>query len=353
MTQHVLVYFMTSLILVSAQDVKYFLKGQDIHFMPSISERPIVILWVHNENDVVFSTGTEKYVPSPYKNRITLDQVSAELTIKNATYEDSGVYILQMNINSEQDSFLYRIEVIDKVSKPNISCEMSDTKQATLVCSTESKHPHLLKFKWSSPGKEQTGPNLTITNDQVYRCDVSNPLTNETASFTAKDCFLGKRSDVRLIIIFVCIFIQVITWCVLYINCQHLKACCDEHIWNRRSSAVKDDSVSKQHQESASTLPSKEKMNKQQKPEEKLDSDINTTTLLEDTRKSQQVYGGENVKHEDDVLSQATLIRVPIDRHGWKPTLPILPRTSNTGSLRLVTLRKVSSFISLQEESIF
>ncbi|XP_061749311.1 SLAM family member 5-like isoform X6 [Nerophis ophidion] len=194
MTQQVLVYFMTSLILVSAEDVKYFLKGQDIHFMPSISERPIESIWVHNENEVVWFTGAEEDVASSYKNRITLDRVSAELTIKNATYEDSGDYLLEMNINNELATLLYRIEVIDKVSKPNISCEMSDTKQATLVCSTESKHPHLLKLKWSSPGKEQTGPNLTITvrnedDDQVYRCDVSNPLTNETASFTAKDCF--------------------------------------------------------------------------------------------------------------------------------------------------------------------
>ncbi|XP_072769500.1 lymphocyte function-associated antigen 3-like [Nerophis lumbriciformis] len=173
----------------------------------------------------------EDYVPSSYKNRITLDRVSAELTIKNATYEDSGVCHLEMNINSEQDTFLCTIEVIDKVSKPNISCEMSDTKQATLVCSTESKHPHLLKFKWSSAGKEQTGPNLTIIvrnedDDQVYRCDVSNPLTNETASFTAKDCFLGKRSDDHLIFLLVCIFIVVIiVCCVLYITREYLKVC--------------------------------------------------------------------------------------------------------------------------------
>ncbi|XP_061749310.1 CD48 antigen-like isoform X5 [Nerophis ophidion] len=257
MTQQVLVYFMTSLILVSAEDVKYFLKGQDIHFMPSISERPIESIWVHNENEVVWFTGAEEDVASSYKNRITLDRVSAELTIKNATYEDSGDYLLEMNINNELATLLYRIEVIDKVSKPNISCEMSDTKQATLVCSTESKHPHLLKLKWSSPGKEQTGPNLTITvrnedDDQVYRCDVSNPLTNETASFTAKDCFPGKRSESLPIIILVCIFTLVIIWsCALYFKRHYLKACFDKYIWNRRPSAVK---VSKEPDEKTSFL---------------------------------------------------------------------------------------------------
>ncbi|XP_061878157.1 signaling lymphocytic activation molecule-like isoform X6 [Entelurus aequoreus] len=316
--------------------------------MPSISEQPIGISWLHNGNDVVLFTGTEDYVPSSYKNRITLDRVSAELTIKNATHEDSGVYFLEMDINNERDTFQCEIEVIDKVSKPNISCEMSDTKQATLVCSTESKHPHLLKFKWSSPGKEQTGPKLTITvrnedDDQVYRCDVSNPLTNETASFTAKDCFLGKRSDALLIFGISCYCIMVIiVCCLLYIIHQHLKARFNKYIWKRRPRKVKDDSVSKQHSESTSTLPSKEKLNKQRKPEEKLDSDMNTTTLLEDTRKDQQVYGGENVKHEDDLLSQAT----PINRR-----VEVI-RTSNTGTLNHVTMRKVPSSASLKEENI-
>ncbi|XP_061922394.1 SLAM family member 9-like isoform X1 [Entelurus aequoreus] len=340
--QHVLVYFMWTFTAVSAQDVKYFLKGHDIHLMPSISERPIESIWLHNENDVVFFTGTEDFVNSSYKNRITLDRVSAELTIKNATYEDSGVYHLGMDINNELHTFQCTIEVIDKVSKPNISCEMSDTKQATLVCSTESKHPHLLKFKWSSPGKEQTGPNLKITvrnedDDQVYRCDVSNPLTNETASFTAKDCFLGKRSDGQLI--FICIFtLVIVVCCVLYITHQYLKACFDTYIMNRRPSAVK---VSRERDENTCfldkvfTLPfNQNKINKKGNSglnvlteDEEMHSegampltapvhalhssstDINTITELSDTSNDQQVHlrnSEENVK-TDDFLSGATL----------------------------------------------
>ncbi|XP_054643682.1 uncharacterized protein LOC129187904 isoform X3 [Dunckerocampus dactyliophorus] len=183
---------------VSAQDVEYYLKGQDIRLAPSIIGKPDGILWMHDGNEVVLFVGMEESVFSPYKNRIILDRASAELTIKNATYEDSGEYDLQVLINKRVPHFRYRIEVIDKVSKPNISCEMSGTKQATLVCSTESKHPRLLEFKWSSRGNEQTGPNLTITvenddDEEVYRCDVSNPLTNETASFTAKDCFPASK----------------------------------------------------------------------------------------------------------------------------------------------------------------
>ncbi|XP_054642120.1 CD48 antigen-like [Dunckerocampus dactyliophorus] len=191
---HVVVYFI--LAAVSAQDVKYYLEGQDIRLVPYIVGKPNVIVWTHGGDDVViWEWSMEQRVFPPYDNRIILDRASAELTIKNATYEDSGDYDLEVLINKWMPHFRYRIEVIDKVSKPNISCEMSDAKQATLVCSTESKHPHLLEFKWSSRGNEQTAPNLTITveNDDVYCCEVSNPLTNETASFNAKDCFPDER----------------------------------------------------------------------------------------------------------------------------------------------------------------
>ncbi|XP_049610337.1 uncharacterized protein [Syngnathus scovelli] len=91
--------------------------------------------------------------------------------------------------------FLFSSFVSDNVTKPNISCKMVDQNQAFLECLTEGKSDPLLKFKWRSQGTEQTGPILKINlsdEQDVYHCDVSNPLTNETASFLAKDCFLNK-----------------------------------------------------------------------------------------------------------------------------------------------------------------
>ncbi|XP_054643672.1 uncharacterized protein LOC129187901 isoform X2 [Dunckerocampus dactyliophorus] len=208
-------FIVNFLVLVSAQDVEYYLKGQEIRLVPSIIGKPDGILWMHDGNEVVYFVGMEQSVFPPYENKIILDQASAELTIKNATYEDSGEYALEVLINKRVHPFHYRIEVIDKVSKPSISCEMSDTNRVTLFCATESKHPHLLHFTWSSRGNQQTGPNLPITvrnedDDQVYRCDVSNPLTNEMASFTVKDCFLDKRShDLLAICAAACALITV------------------------------------------------------------------------------------------------------------------------------------------------
>nr|XP_061812188.1 uncharacterized protein LOC133603054 [Nerophis lumbriciformis] len=153
-------------------------------------------------------------VAPTYENRILLDRNSAVLTIKQATYEDSGNYDQEITVNKKVYHNAYKIEVIDKVSKPNISCEMIDTYQATLVCSTESKHSPLLKFKWRSGGNEQTGPNVTITlrkflNHQVYICEVSNPLTIEMATFTAKDCLSAKLTVAEMVVIITSIVVFI------------------------------------------------------------------------------------------------------------------------------------------------
>ncbi|XP_037095439.1 uncharacterized protein LOC119115232 isoform X2 [Syngnathus acus] len=185
----------------SARHLEYVLKGQEINFMPSIPGKPDLVGWIHDGIDVVwFDLQMGKDVFPPYEDRITLEQESARLTIKDATYEDSGNYDLKLMINDQHRRLKYRIEVIDKVDQPHISCVLTSPNRALLVCSTDSKHPDLLEFKWSANGKEHPRPNLQINvrgkhDDRVYRCDVSNPLTKETATFTAGDCFLDKPSD--------------------------------------------------------------------------------------------------------------------------------------------------------------
>lgn len=76
------------------------------------------------------------------------------------------------------------------------SSDISGT-QATLTCSARPQS--LMKFEWRLRGNVQPGPKLTISlgdehDEEVYNCSVSNPLTIETATFTAKDCYPGKIS---------------------------------------------------------------------------------------------------------------------------------------------------------------
>lgn len=55
----------------------------------------------------------------------------------------------------------------------------------------------LMEFEWISQGNVHHGPHLTIFlgdkfDVEEYSCRVSNPLSIETATFIAKDCYTGK-----------------------------------------------------------------------------------------------------------------------------------------------------------------
>ncbi|XP_061735345.1 uncharacterized protein LOC133538076 [Nerophis ophidion] len=216
----ILVYLMFTGSSVSEQVVIYVLKGQEINLEPSYHGEPNEIYWTQNGKNVVYFDGMLEIVFQPYENRVTLDWDSTMLTIQNATYEHSGNYYLEIKVNKERRYFQYKIEVIDKVSTPNIRCEMMDTYQATLMCSTESKHSHLLEFKWRSGGNKQTAPNLTISLsdnlDQIHVCEFSNPLTNARATFTAKDCLSGNISMARMVGIMASIFAGVLIVLIIF-----------------------------------------------------------------------------------------------------------------------------------------
>lgn len=92
----------------------------------------------------------------------------------------------------------------ENVGKPTITCQMSPDSSskmsAVLLCIEDlSQAPSPLEFEWISGGKVQPGKRLTISlggelDKQQYICQVSNPLSQENATFTAKDCDTGKIS---------------------------------------------------------------------------------------------------------------------------------------------------------------
>ncbi|KAM9342190.1 uncharacterized protein KZ484_014829 isoform 2-T2 [Pholidichthys leucotaenia] len=188
--------------LVAGQPTRYALLGTEVHFGTGITQQPDEILWKHNGDKVVDFNGQEEKIFPPYENRITLDWSSADLNITGLTHEDSGVYTVEVHSQKAGkvlDRRNFKLEVIAKVPKPTISCEVNNSssseKQATLQCSAaSSQSPSLLKFEWSSYGKSQPDSKLTIDlgdehDEKVYNCTVSNRLTKETTAFTAKECY--------------------------------------------------------------------------------------------------------------------------------------------------------------------
>ncbi|XP_015255960.1 PREDICTED: signaling lymphocytic activation molecule [Cyprinodon variegatus] len=207
-----LVFFTLSVCLVAGQTPKYLLQGQTVSFVTDIREPPNEILWKHDGNKVVEFDGSEQKAFGSYEHRVTLDWHSADLTISNLRYEDSGLYELETYINNKLDRKQYQLEVIDKVAKPEISCKIINAtspdksgSKATLTCSSKSHDPQsLLTFQWSSATNSHHVPEIIISlgdvnDDHIYNCTVSNPLSKESAVFQAKDCYPASCSPDRSI----------------------------------------------------------------------------------------------------------------------------------------------------------
>uniref|UniRef100_A0A8C6NQE3 Serine/arginine repetitive matrix protein 1-like n=1 Tax=Nothobranchius furzeri TaxID=105023 RepID=A0A8C6NQE3_NOTFU len=223
-------YCVFTLCQVTGLPTKYALLGKDVNFVADIKTASDDIMWRHNGNKVVEFNGQMQQQYDSFKGRAILDRHSADLNITNLRYEDSGRYDLKIYINNIMKSLEFDLEVIDSIAKPNISCEMNDGGSsgktgggATLMCSAESKQSQsLLEFEWNSDGNKQVGPKLIIPlgdvhDKQVYNCTVSNPLTTESATFIAKECYSDKSISTP-VIIGICVgsFLILVIFVVIY-----------------------------------------------------------------------------------------------------------------------------------------
>uniref|UniRef100_A0A674MX33 Ig-like domain-containing protein n=1 Tax=Takifugu rubripes TaxID=31033 RepID=A0A674MX33_TAKRU len=214
--------------LVAAQSIKYGLKGQEVKLKPQIQEQqPDLILWMHDDNKVVEFNGKEEDVYDPFKHRTTLDRHSAELHLTDLRSEDSGLYELQLYMQKKPYSYYYTLQVIDKVAKPTIICETNSSKSSNLsgLLTCSAPQPDI-EYEWFFYGNTQPGPQLRIFLDnkhdeRVYSCRVSNPLSNETAEFTAKDCYSDESSSVDLAAVLsaVVLLVLVLAGVVIYRRC--------------------------------------------------------------------------------------------------------------------------------------
>uniref|UniRef100_A0AAQ4Q496 Ig-like domain-containing protein n=1 Tax=Gasterosteus aculeatus aculeatus TaxID=481459 RepID=A0AAQ4Q496_GASAC len=254
-----LIYFLAiPSCLVSGQSPTFGLKGGKVFLKPDITGHPDGIRWKFKGNTVVEFEAQVQQVFRPYQNRITLNWVTAELNIADLRLEDSGDYELEVEINNALHTSYYALEVMDKVSRPTISCKMNDggslNVSGELVCSAEPQPS--LKFEWGARGNVQLGPQLQIPlgdehDDEVYSCSVSNQLSKETTTFTAKDCYPEGSSSAVPITIAVIIVLVLLLGCVA-IHCfkRHNKACFAEEddLEKQSLSGCKENEMTKQEE---------------------------------------------------------------------------------------------------------
>lgn len=108
-----------SMCLVAGQSKQYALMQLAVNLKPAITGQPDEILWKHNGNKVVEFNGNEQQAYGQFKNRITLDWVSAELDITDLGFEDSGEYELEVYINNILHLSYFQLEVIGTFSFTN------------------------------------------------------------------------------------------------------------------------------------------------------------------------------------------------------------------------------------------
>ncbi|KAL0963624.1 hypothetical protein UPYG_G00308750 [Umbra pygmaea] len=183
--------------------------GGEITMTTNINGLPDDILWKHNTNKVVEFDGTENVEYGSYKGRTVLDWHTGALTIKDLTEEDSGPYVLETTINGNLQYSYYKVEVMNAVAQPSVTCEINHNG-TTLLCSADLQP--LTQFTWRSPdGPERPGSELFIPESEnqpsVYTCVVRNPVSEETAEFNLKDCHTEKSSPGPLEVILLILLI--------------------------------------------------------------------------------------------------------------------------------------------------
>ncbi|XP_019207980.1 protein IWS1 homolog [Oreochromis niloticus] len=227
-------YFLAFWILTSSavavQSTQYGLLGETVTFKTDIRDPPDDILWKHNGNKVVQFDGNQQTEYNPFQKRITLDWSSADLEINHLTHSDSGQYELDAAKGGGLTRHKFELKVLDRVTKPTITCNMSDGSssdksgsEATLMCFADPSQS--LNYEWSQPGKIQPGQILTIPlgtehDDKVYNCTASNRLSKEIATFTAKDCYpvgasAGLIAGVVIGVIALLLCVLVAVFCAL------------------------------------------------------------------------------------------------------------------------------------------
>ncbi|KAG7270104.1 LOW QUALITY PROTEIN: hypothetical protein CRUP_037644 [Coryphaenoides rupestris] len=189
-------------VLGQQQPLQYGLRGLQTTLAPLIAAGPHEkILWTHGARKVVEFDGSEENVYGTFLGRLVLDWHTAELTIKDLQGSDSGAYELEATINSKTYYSEHEVAVIDKVAVPTITCLINGTDDggngsdprslAELRCSAEGP-PSLITYDWTL--RLHGGAALAVAlrgeqDDTVYKCRAANPVSEETGTFVAKDCY--------------------------------------------------------------------------------------------------------------------------------------------------------------------
>ncbi|XP_078027819.1 cell adhesion molecule CEACAM5-like isoform X1 [Epinephelus lanceolatus] len=174
--------------------------GETVMFNTTLtpSEKPFLTLgWAFNGKSIITFSGVNTTAPE-YEGRITLFMSTGSLELRNVALNDSGVYRVSIfPFGEPQKTGETRLNVYVPVSNVKATASSTDlvefNSSVRLSCSSSGSS---LSFLWLNGSSEVTasdrvqltdgGATLTIANmtrcDQgPFRCQVSNPVSNDTS----------------------------------------------------------------------------------------------------------------------------------------------------------------------------
>ncbi|XP_059827366.1 HEPACAM family member 2-like isoform X1 [Hypanus sabinus] len=203
--------------------------GQSASLPPGIPDEMDVaeFVWKRNVSAVVlYVKGNITYFGSEdFRSRLTLDLVSFSLQIRNLRREDAGDYeALVTSGSGAEHRVTMRLEVYEPVSGTHIKVQnMTGNCDLTLTCSVTSGSP--TSFSWwrggEAVGNDDTHHlwehNQTVSihhtgkvNDANYRCEVRNPISQDTANIWLRDlCNITTKESSGLTMIQIIIISSV------------------------------------------------------------------------------------------------------------------------------------------------
>nr|XP_046179936.1 cell wall protein IFF6-like isoform X2 [Oncorhynchus gorbuscha] len=183
------------------------------------------ILWKHGVNKAVeWGTGRIQEFQD-FEGKTSLNTTTGEITIRQLTKQLSGVYEAECVIGQKIQTFQQRVEVIDPVSQPEVTCELNGT-MATIHCSAEGP---LLEYRWSWPdhqgemwSQEQNGQHYNIKSPESvsYTCEARNPVSEKTLTYSSNDCLATGNPEIYIYtgicagVLLVAVVVAVVVWLV-------------------------------------------------------------------------------------------------------------------------------------------
>ncbi|XP_041128358.1 uncharacterized protein LOC121328005 isoform X4 [Polyodon spathula] len=169
------------------------LQNKDIVLCPVFEGELEEITWKLGDNKIAeYDLFKTILYYGDFKNQTELNITSGCLKMNNITDRWDGLYTAELQINEQLQYLKFKLKVYRPVSKPHVTCTVTDSIVTLLCEGDESLGNH---YRWEDRENKALleGKNLTLSkeeNDNIeYTCIFSN-IKSEARSDPVKNCFV-------------------------------------------------------------------------------------------------------------------------------------------------------------------